>query len=350
MREKVEALIAEHERLFPRKMAVEQVRATVRTAMEAHMKFPELAPLLDVLSRAKQEGIAESTVFLPETPQGFAMVVEWLHGNQMGNYDMKETIATNRQLFLLAHSLRKQQCTTDMFVEGPPYDFSYKQPETARVPGTSVPLYCDQGQELLLADPKHVDTLIGRGGQLSRRTFLECLWHKQFQGMHGIEKPESHNQTIQEISQLAHLKPLAENDLMLINGLLKEQTVFTRSTPRICMFGTYSTYLSELIERCERYCAAVELFTRLHVRRDGEMMARMEETIPTGIPKIFCGMFHSVNLRKFCGERNIGLILTTPMGSPPINDTYFNTRTDQQNSNYQIIKCIIPQLQAINKS
>lgn len=346
MNEAINAVIAEHESLFPTRMDIAQASSETRTALEAHLRFPLLAPLIGLLEQARQNNVATSRLLLPESPQGIAVVVEWLHENPKGE-NRAEFVAVQRRLFLLSHMLRKARCAADMFVEGPPYDFAYPQPQTVHVPGTAVPVYSDHGQELLVQDPARIDALIGEGGALSGRSFMECLWHEQFATLHGIEREDSHRKTRKEVSCLADLTVLTREDLLLIQGLLEAKTGFTRTAPKVCLHGAYSIPLPELITKCERYCAAVEVFTHMHERRNGEILARIQETIRTGIPKIFCGRFHSVALRMLCGEQHIGLILTVPTSSPEIDDSYFHLRADARNQNYHIVKNIIPQLKAV---
>src|SRR5687768_9876433 len=149
MSEKINALLGENERLFAKSMAIDNTRSDVRAAFEAHTKFPQLAPLLRLLETANSEGIASTKVFLPESPRGMALVFEWLHEHPSGQ-NRGEFVSANRNLFLLAHKLRQEQCANDIFIEGPPYDFTAQQTNQVKVPGTPTPLYSDQGQELLI--------------------------------------------------------------------------------------------------------------------------------------------------------------------------------------------------------
>lgn len=349
MREKIDALIGQYEALYSQRMDVGQFCAETRSKIEANIKFAQLAPLLGVLQNAQNAGIAKSKILLPESPNGIVMFVEWLHEDPARGKIKSEFVETNRQIFLLAHMLRTQECASDMFIEGPSYNFSHQQSSQINVPDTSTPVYSDQGQELLVQHPEYVDTLIQPSGSLFGKSFIDCIWHKKFGGMHGMESAESHAKSSKEVSNLGELFVLTQNDLMLIQGLLQHQTGFTRDKPKVCVHGEYKISLPILIQRCERYCSAVELHTDMQSRRDGEIMKRIKETVPEGIPKVFCGKNHSVNLRKLCAEEGFGLIITTPANLSSINDEYFRSLIYPQNVNYRIIKHVIPQLCTINR-
>lgn len=337
------------ERGFPARETVRHAQVDTHAVAEALLQFPALAGVLRALRAADEQHIAHSRMLLPPHCRGVAVFAEWMHEAPATGLMSETAVSVHTELLRLFHLLREQGSAGPLYVEGPPRSSQFQGYVDRKIPGTSVALCSDEGQEALRRNPALLRTLIAETPREKTKVFTQFLSPRVIGDVRGIEREESHRRSGREMQTIApDLGALTPQDLALIDGMLRSQTGFRRTVPCVCCFGGYEIALPELIARCERYVGAIRLHAQMQQRRDDELLDCVHEgSADGGIPTILCGQSHSVSLRERCAKEGIGLLLVTPRSLPPLTDAYFHLTADQRNTNYHIISFILPQLHRI---
>jgi hypothetical protein len=301
------------------------------------MQFPQMAAIMDAVRDASSEQLCQSTLLIPPAPRAAGTLFLWRHQEPDGS--MADTHAVMQgNLFLLWKKMEQRGVDDDLIIEGPPYDCRFPQDPALCVPETTIPVFCEEGQEYLRTHPEALRSFL----QAKQWTF-ERVTRLDPKKYHGLERKESHEETERTFRAVVpNLSALDTTTRLVLNALVQGLPM-SPSVPRSVLYGGRWYPLSPLADRCERYCAAVEAMERMNRRREGEAVARIRESSEAGsVAKVCIGAAHLPALLSQCSQEKIALCIVYPAGLSISLKEVTSYTTDGKD--YVFAKAIAPQL------
>ncbi|MDO8468861.1 MAG: hypothetical protein Q7S29_03840 [Candidatus Peribacter sp.] len=312
----------------------------------------------DGLRKLEQAQRLSTEVFLPpEGTRSFASLIIQKHHKEKGDFDP----SAKRIAQHLFHTLHTLTATPDqrIFTEG--FVFMREGLKIENLPnpvitGTDVCASDDEGQQLLLSSPGHLERFLEeeRGRMRGNADQAFILWKKAT--INGVEPPEHHEQTGRELTMVSRGRGAAKpyegmlGNLLHVGGTISlkpgdpTKVVMQYNGMAIQHTGDLATMIADF----RRYCDATELFASMNRRREADVLDRIAETITEGkTPHVVYGASHAYELLKNCMQRGIGLFLSIPQEwEPSPMDPFFYA--DEKNAVYQFIsKTILPRLEQL---
>lgn len=281
--DKHEGLIRQIEAKFEHCVHLPEGKEAVSKALSG-LGINTLDATLSVLSNSKE---MSTKALIPHTPRGAMSLIGYVHSNSVTGEINDKALLSSAIIYRHLHNLRQataQEGAPDIFVEGPPYTFSTKQDPKWMVPGTTTTVFSKEGQELLRHDNGAIEMLCKQ----MHCQYEDLLWHELFPHVHGIEKEESHAQTLQTAQTYSEsVWGFGPPDRQILQGLIDGKVGFSQTNPRYLSYNNQiHCSLPEFIQRCERYVEGIRAFNSMQERRDKEAIQRAESVMPGRIAQI----------------------------------------------------------------